>query len=71
MLPIEQPQDEVKGEEYDFMPSAVSVLEALLPKYLEITVFIMDCCNLQLVELGALMTAMTSATDNAGELISP
>ena len=48
LLPIEQPQDEVKGEEYDFMPSAVSVLEALLPKYLEITVY-NGFYNLQLV----------------------
>ena len=68
LLPIEQPQDEVKGEEYDFMPSAVSVLEALLPKYLEITVY-NGLLQSAASELGARMTAMTSATDNAGELI--
>ena len=61
-------QDEVKGEEYDFMPSAVSVLEALLPKYLEITVY-NGLLQSAASELGARMTAMTSATDNAGELI--
>ena len=65
LLPIEQPQDEVKGEEYDFMPSAVSVLEALLPKYLEITVY-NGLLQSAASELGARMTAMTSATDNAG-----
>ena len=38
ILPLEQPDDEVKGEEYEFMPDPASVLDALLPKYLEITV---------------------------------
>lgn len=68
ILPLEQPDDEVKGEEYDFMPSAASVLDALLPKYLEITVY-NGLLQSAASELGARMTAMTSATDNAGELI--
>lgn len=68
ILPLEQPDDEVKGEEYDFMPSATSVLDALLPKYLEITVY-NGLLQSAASELGARMTAMTSATDNAGELI--
>ena len=56
ILPLEQPDDEVKGEEYEFMPDPASVLDALLQAAAS--------------ELGARMTAMTSATDNAGELIS-
>jgi len=44
------------------------VLEALLPKYLEITVY-NGLLQSAASELGARMTAMTSATDNAGELI--
>ena len=33
ILPLEQPDDEVKGEEYEFMPDPAAVLDALLPKY--------------------------------------
>ena len=32
ILPLEQPDDEVKGEEYEFMPDPAAVLDALLPK---------------------------------------
>ena len=69
ILPLEQPDDEVKGEEYEFMPDPASVLDALLPKYLEITLY-NGLLQAAASELGARMTAMTSATDNAGELIS-
>lgn len=69
ILPLEQPDDEVKGEEYEFMPDPAAVLDALLPKYLEITVY-NGLLQAAASELGARMTAMTSATDNAGELIS-
>lgn len=69
ILPLEQPDDEVKGEEYEFMPNPESVLDALLPKYLEITLY-NGLLQSAASELGARMTAMTSATDNAGELIS-
>ena len=43
-------------------------MDALLPKYLEITVY-NGLLQAAASELGARMTAMTSATDNAGELI--
>ena len=69
ILPLEQPDDEVKGEEYEFMPDPAAVLDALLPKYLEITVY-NGLLQAAASELGARMTAMTSATDNAGDLIS-
>ena len=50
------------------MPDPAAVLDALLPNILEITVYngLLQAAS----ELGARMTAMTSATDNAGDLIS-
>ena len=62
MLPISQQDGSEKTgpkEEYLFAPDAHQVLESLLPQYLDMLVY----------KLGARMTAMTSATDNAGELI--
>ena len=44
-------------------------MNQLLPKYLEITVY-NALLQASASELGARMTAMTSATDNAGDLIS-
>ena len=60
--------EKAKGE-YLFEPSPEDVLAGLLPKYLEMTVY---AALLQSAasELGARMTAMGSATDNAEELIS-
>ncbi|MBR0324896.1 MAG: F0F1 ATP synthase subunit gamma, partial [Selenomonadales bacterium] len=61
-------KEKAKGE-YLFEPSPEDVLAVLLPKYLEMTVY---AALLQSAasELGARMTAMGSATDNAEELIS-
>ncbi|WP_301860332.1 ATP synthase F1 subunit gamma [uncultured Megasphaera sp.] len=71
MLPI-TPQDhaDAKGpkEEYLFAPDAQTVLETLLPQYLDMLVY-NSLLQSAASELGARMTAMTSATDNAGELI--
>ncbi len=55
--------------EYIFEPSAKEVLDLLLPKYLE-TVIHGALLQAAASELGARMTAMGSATDNAQELIS-
>jgi len=55
--------------DYIFEPSATEVLDLLLPKYLETTIYgalLQSAAS----ELGARMTAMESATDNAEELIS-
>lgn len=68
LLPLEQ---DASGEqrEYFYEPSGPEVLSELLPKYLESVIF---GCLLQSAasELGARMTAMGSATDNAEELIA-
>lgn len=61
--------DEGQPREYIFEPSAEEVLGLLLPKYLE-TVVYGALLQSAASELGARMTAMGSATDNAQELIS-
>lgn len=74
LLPIEQSVvDEVAEEadlsaEYMFEPSAESVLQRLLPTYVETLIFraLMESAA---SEHGARRTAMKSATDNAGEMI--
>ena len=50
------------------MPGEEEVLTALLPQYLESSVF-NGLLQAAASELGSRMTAMTSATDNASELI--
>lgn len=71
LLPVTSPeQDDSKMQElYYYEPSAQAIYSELLPKYLEITVY-NALLQASASELGARMTAMTSATDNAGELIS-
>lgn len=70
MLPITQKEDKQQGpkEEYLFAPDPQQVLESLLPKYLDLVVY-NSLLQSAASELGARMTAMTSATDNAGDLI--
>ena len=71
MLPISQQDGSEKTgpkEEYLFAPDAHQVLESLLPQYLDMLVY-NSLLQSAASELGARMTAMTSATDNAGELI--
>lgn len=80
VLPLETPPAQEAKEEvqeafahdlrdYIFEPSAEETLRALIPKYLEITVYT-ALMQSAASELGARMTAMGSATDNAKELIS-
>ena len=71
MLPISQQDGSEKTgpkEAYLFAPDAHQVLESLLPQYLDMLVY-NSLLQSAASELGARMTAMTSATDNAGELI--
>ncbi len=71
MLPISQQDGSEKTgpkEEHLFAPDAHQVLESLLPQYLDMLVY-NSLLQSAASELGARMTAMTSATDNAGELI--
>lgn len=76
LLPMEDMTQTEQGiaesasqSEYIFEPNAAEVLGELLPKYLESTIYgalLQSAAS----ELGARMTAMGSATDNAQELIS-
>lgn len=76
LLPVRHPEavdaayeeDMFLGADYIFEPSREAVLEAILPQYVDIDVY----CALQEAkasEHGARMTAMSSATDNATEMI--
>ncbi len=53
---------------FEFEPDPAAVLAALLPKYLEFTVF-QALLETQASEFAARLIAMTNATDNAGKLI--
>ena len=67
LLPIEKPKQESKRE-YIFEPSDEEILNTLLPKYVETQVF-RTLLEGKASEMGAKMTAMGAATDNARELI--
>ncbi|MFW6386353.1 MAG: ATP synthase F1 subunit gamma [Bacillota bacterium] len=72
LLPV-SPPEELEGElenpvDYIFEPSPVEILDILLPRYVHnlIYTFLLES---KASEFGARMTAMDSATDNAGEII--
>jgi F-type H+-transporting ATPase subunit gamma len=71
---IHQPGEEDSSKEdssfadYIFEPDAASLLEAVLPQYIDITVY-RALLESKASEHGARMTAMSSATDNALEMI--
>ncbi|MFN7171840.1 MAG: ATP synthase F1 subunit gamma [Fimbriimonadaceae bacterium] len=72
LLPIEPPAAE-EGEhshnlDFEFEPDANTLMEALLPRYL-LTLVWQALLEATASEHGARMTAMTSATDNAGKMI--
>lgn len=77
VLPVETPkaavmqaqEDSNDIREYIFEPSPEVALEALVPRYLEITVYA-ALMQSAASELGARMAAMGSATDNARDLIA-
>jgi F-type H+-transporting ATPase subunit gamma len=62
--------EEPKGlrNAFEFEPDPPAVLAALLPKYLEFTIF-QALLETQASEFAARLIAMTNATDNAGKLI--
>ncbi len=70
LLPITAPDTEAAGPtpDYTFEPDAESVLEALLPRYFMGLVW-QAMMESTASEHGARMSAMTSATDNAGKMI--
>ena len=53
---------------FEFEPDAQSVLAALLPKYVEFTIF-QALLETQASEFAARLIAMSNATDNAGKII--
>lgn len=67
ILPIE-PSQEKAGGEYLFEPSPQQMLEYLLPGYVESQIF-SALLESKASEMGAKMTAMDSATENAKEMI--
>jgi F-type H+-transporting ATPase subunit gamma len=71
LLPIEPPADAEPtkgGVDYEFEPSAEGLLNTLLPRYFQTLVW-QSMLEATASEFGARMTAMTSATDNAGKMI--
>lgn len=60
--------DDPYRREYLFEPSAAAILDELLPRYVE-TVVYRALLEAKASELGARMTAMKNATDNAEELV--
>lgn len=71
LLPIEAPvasETNANATEYAFEPSSETLLEQLLPRYFQTLVW-QSLLESTASEFGARMTAMTSATDNAGKMI--
>ena len=74
MLPLEVVEGESKPEDdevlplYEFEPSPQSVLDELLPRYVQSRIFF-ALLQASASELAARQKAMKSATDNADELI--
>lgn len=73
LLPVVSPEASAKDGKglrnaFEFEPDPKAVLAALLPKYLEFTVF-QALLETQASEFAARLIAMTNATDNAGKLI--
>ena len=72
LLPIEAPTTAKSGGgslSYGFEPSPAVLLNALLPRYF-LTLVWQSMLEATASEFGARMTAMTSATDNAGKMIN-
>ncbi|EHQ92261.1 ATP synthase F1 subunit gamma [Desulfosporosinus youngiae] len=67
LLPIEKPEGK-QGKQYIFEPSPDEILASLLPKYVETQIF-RSILEGKASEQGARMTAMSSATDNAKDVI--
>jgi len=72
LIPFEQdPLQEQKDEpqtDFIYEPDKDSIIQALMPKAIEIR-FYLGCLNSLASEYGARMTAMDSATRNAGDMI--
>ena len=69
VLPIEVPEGAGDVREYIFEPSAEAVLEALLPRFVEVQIYHAILESLA-SEHSARMVAMRNATENARDLVS-
>jgi len=69
LLPIEPPAGEAAGTPFAFEPNAAELLNALLPRYF-LTLVQQAMFEGTASFFGSQMTAMTSATDNAGKMIN-
>jgi F-type H+-transporting ATPase subunit gamma len=73
LLPLPEPPPRKEGQleptEYRFEPNERSVLERLMPMYVEISIY-RALLESQAGELGARMTAMDAATRNAKDMIA-
>lgn len=70
LFPVEAAAEEdIKDVEYLYEPSQAGVMDNLLPSYVE-TIVYRALLESKASEHGARMTAMSSATDNAGEIIA-
>jgi len=70
LLPIEPPVgSDAQTNPYSFEPSPEALLNTLLPRYFS-TLLWQAMLESTASEFGARMTAMTSATDNAGKMIN-
>lgn len=69
LLPLKQPEGNTTGQsEYIYEPSVEYIMDELIPNSLRIKLF-KALLDSNASEHGARMTAMTQATDNAGELL--
>ncbi|MEK7688698.1 MAG: ATP synthase F1 subunit gamma [Deltaproteobacteria bacterium] len=68
LLPIESPKESEEATEYIYEPSQEAILADILPKYIEVQIF-MALLESAASEHGARMAAMDSATKNAKEMI--
>jgi F-type H+-transporting ATPase subunit gamma len=69
ILPIERPESQLEDVDYIFEPDAESVLQELLPRYVEVLVY-QGMLETIASFYSAQMVAMRNATDNAKELSS-
>jgi F-type H+-transporting ATPase subunit gamma len=73
LLPIEPPQAQTEGDfkniDFIFEPSPLGVLQALLPRYIEVQIYQAILENIA-SEQSSKMVAMRNASDKAKELIS-
>lgn len=68
LLPMSAPESDAPCEEFIFEPAAEKLIGDLLPRYLDTQIY-QALVEAQASEHGARMTAMSAATQNAGEMI--